>query len=299
MVSPYFFGWCFLCCFEGSTWIFSHNLDLLDSLLKTWFRLTVLGWNCFKITNWDACHLRPVCPVPSWRPGHLPGAWGEGFWGERLRNLGLKAFARHPVEMLGSGFHFPSHPSGIIPSLLPVTVNTPLAFGPGPGGLALPQGVLFFCKGAHHSPFMQGPQRFSREPEIAQGTQVTETGVWTRCFLTGWLLLHSQDHFGFQTPNGAHNAGAWCKRGIHSVLIPFPSWWPSMRPSLLVMMTKGGLTLLCPAELCGAGACRKEPSRVYHVISVISLGSYYPRHRHQGYPKLPNHINLARKSLMD
>lgn len=160
-----FFGWYFLCCFEGSTWIFSDNLGLLDSFLKTWFRLTVLGWNCFKITNCDACHLRTVCPVPSWRPGHLPGAWGEGFCGERLRNLGLKAFVRHPLEILGSGLHFPSHPSGIIPSLLPVTVNTPLAFGPGPVGLALPQRVLFFCKGAPPCPFHAGP------PKIPQGTR--------------------------------------------------------------------------------------------------------------------------------
>lgn len=78
---------------------------------------------------------------------------------------GAEGFRQASSGILGSGLHFPSHPSGIIPSLLPVTVNTPLAFGPGPVGLALPQRVLFFCKGAPPCPFHAGP------PKIPEGTR--------------------------------------------------------------------------------------------------------------------------------
>lgn len=108
-------------------------------------------------------HLPILCPPEG--QGLFWEHVGRGCWEERLRALGLKAFPEHPVEVLGSDLNFPSHPSGIIPDLLPVTVAVPsqgsASYTPGFGtdsvGLALPQGVLSFRKGAHHAPFIQAP----------------------------------------------------------------------------------------------------------------------------------------------
>lgn len=160
--------------------------------------------------------------MPSWGPGHLPAAVWEGGVGRRGWALGLMALLGCPVVLLGSRLSFLSHPPGILPSSLPVTVTEPSQ-----GCLPLPWPLVlalwarlslrgfFFQQRRPFTPISCRPPRVLRAPEVVEGARSPRPG--SKPPLPRWVTAPTlQDLSGLQTPHRACNVGVWHRVGVHS-----------------------------------------------------------------------------------
>lgn len=144
---------------KGSTSVFSPNLGLLDSFLKTWFRLSVLDWSCFKITDRDAYLGREVRlpPGPSCAllgAGQLLAVVWRGVVGRRRQAQGLQVFLGCPVSVSS-----PTLQSSLLVPFLSLSLSLPrgcLAWAP--GSLS---GGCFFQQTCPPSPFHAEPSKDS------------------------------------------------------------------------------------------------------------------------------------------